>query len=449
MRVAPELKLGLFLWIVAIVVPWVRAPAFGPPYGLNAIAVSLFLCGCFFLPACSRIVLPLEVLSLRFKLPVLAVLAALSVLALAAFYRSSGVRDEASITEIREAHVGGEVAVDAEQSRLFSLCSPALAFLLFEISLRAKSWRWLMTGVLIVGIVLGMSVISFGGRFDALCCGLLLVVGIVMRYSAALRAIPRWRLLTAVGVLTIAAAVFNAFFAAYRQRDGLEGASTDVYYGIGEEILEPYGLSRLPFAFILTIGMVDEYLWRSVERFGMYLEEDDLDPAWGQHNFGILTRRLGYNDGTIFKVAVDDMYARYDIDHNVWATLFRELSIDFKVLGTAVVCVAAGFLFAYCRTLFCYSWFSGFVAAIIATIVTLSPFTSAIKSVYIQAGLIVGVLLLAVDVMSGYRLTGILCLGGDVEELSLNETSMSNEYSAEVESNQVETSRERVRSGID
>ena len=221
MRVAPELKLGLFLWIVAIVVPWVRAPAFGPPYGLNAIAVSLFLCGCFFLPACSRIVLPLEVLSLRFKLPVLAVLAALSVLALAAFYRSSGVRDEASITEIREAHVGGEVAVDAEQSRLFSLCSPALAFLLFEISLRAKSWRWLMTGVLIVGIVLGMSVISFGGRFDALCCGLLLVVGIVMRYSAALRAIPRWRLLTAVGVLTIAAAVFNAFFAAYRQRDGL------------------------------------------------------------------------------------------------------------------------------------------------------------------------------------------------------------------------------------
>ncbi|MDZ4849271.1 MAG: hypothetical protein SGI77_08250 [Pirellulaceae bacterium] len=333
----------------------------------------------------------------------------------------SGATGDLTLSELRNSHIAGEVAIDSGFSRIFSLICPAVAFILFETTRRSLNPRWLAFTFFLLGSMLLVSVSSFGARYDVLCGVCFTLTIFVAHYSAFISRIPKSAAVFAVVISFIILAFVNARFAAVRSTEGLGEDAMDVFYETGVEITRTIGFKKSNYTIALTIGMVDEYLLHTIERFGMYLEKDRLEPAWGQHSFSLLTRRIGFNDGPRFKQAVDELYYPFGIENNIWATAFREFCIDFKLLGTIAFCAALGILYRLCQTKFFYSWFANFLAAYIATIFLLAPVSSIFKSLYFQAAFLSAVLLLAIDVMFGNVVTAWICERSEIEYDKLDE----------------------------
>jgi hypothetical protein len=190
----------------------------------------------------------------------------------------------------------------------------------------------------------------------------------------------------------------------------------NIFYEKGAEIIRPIGITDPNFAVGLSLGMVDEYLLRNIERFGMYLNEDNLAPAFGQHSFALIARRFGFNEGPQFKKEADDLYTKFGIASNVWATGFRDFCIDFKILGSMLFCFLLGLLYRLSRTIFSSSWFAQFLVAYLATLLLLTPVSSIFKSTYFQSAFVIGNVFLMIDVVSGYAITKYICVIREAKE---------------------------------
>jgi hypothetical protein len=406
---SPELRLALWAWGLALLTPWLRYPALGVPYGLYEVVVCGCFLLCFYLPQWNAPRIELDVLDLRLKKWVAIAFGVLGVLSLIFVYRSSGAAGADSLAELRESHISGDAGMDESQSRILTLLAPAMAFFIFEAGLRARQVRWLVALGVVLSLTLITVIVSFGGRYEVLCLSALALIGILMRHADIVSRVPKWLLMGSAIFAFVCLAVLNSFFGINRDREGIDSESASIYMAEGAAILRGYGIDRPGNTLGLTTGIVNHYLWEPVKFFGYYLNDDDLEPGFGQHNFGILTRRFGFNDGPRLKAAVDDLYYSYGIYHNVWGTGFRELAIDFKVVGTAVFLLFAGFLCRWCQTTFVRSWFAAFVTAVLIAMITLSPFSSIFKSIFIQVGFLAGLICLFIDLGTNFALTNFFC----------------------------------------
>lgn len=81
-----------------------------------------------------------------------------------------------------------------------------------------------------------------------------------------------------------------------------------------------------------------EYNGQCLVHFSMFLEFQDRIPiTYGLYEFNILDR-FGIIDWLEIHDLIDRYYSvKFDINYNVWATIFRELIVDFGILGSLAV----------------------------------------------------------------------------------------------------------------
>ncbi len=410
MSIPPELKPTVYAWLFAFIAPWLRAPAFGAPYGLFEFLVASLMIATFLGCAAIHTPDPYALCQRKLKFWVVALLLPLAAFALYTLWKSSGSTGSESLDELRLNHQVGATEVNAAEFRLFSFLAPIVIILLFESAVRASRIVWCALAFVLFASMVYVQSISFAGRFDGLCALAFVAIAVLMRYHEAIKSIPKPILYASLLALFLFATAANAVYGTLRQRDGFDGRAAAIFHSTGIDFLQGLGVRQVPAEVAITVGQADEYLLRTLAYFGYYLKDDRLGPALGQHQFSIITRRIGFNEGIEYKQTVDDYYMRYGISGNVWATGLREFCIDFKVFGTIIACGLLGWLFGLCRSTFSASWFAGFIAAIIGALFFLSPLSSIFKSIYFQSAFVFGGLFAALDIVSGYMISNFICV---------------------------------------
>ena len=395
-------------WILIWVLPWIKYPSSGVPYGQSGFLISFGAVAVFVLTVkifskeTPSLKIPLCGYSLVFMFGVFSMLSV--------YFQYKAYSDLAGLelNEARKLYMNQEAIVDTFYSRLALIMSPVVPFFLIE-AIKQIKVRWIFTMVVIFLIGTGiLFAVSIGGRFDLLCMLWLCVVGVGAFQDGIIRKYRRL-IFIFTPIFIILFFIVNVVFSVKRsQIESVSYTESGALFD-AQELISGYTSKLLPEVLLIAISRLDDYILLNIKRLDFYLTVNQVPPAWGQHSFYIFSTKIGFDGGNEVKQTVDSYYASfYGNITNVWATGLRDIIMDFGILGLFLLSFSSGFFYCVCLKFTSKSIFAGHMAVAIVVFMTLSCVVSYFKSIFFQTYFVFIFFLFFADIINGYKITLLL-----------------------------------------
>jgi|GEM_PF-7103238 len=411
-RYSFDLHAIVFYWTALALLPWIKYPAVGPPYHLAAFLLYVAVLLAFIFPIILSGTQRIDIISdalPRMRKDIFYAATILSFLSIISFVQSYSAMASMDLYTAKYLYSTQQIDPNKIFARMSLLCAPAIPIFIFEC---ARSITALQSKILLVLFLcfVGISIGSrFGARFDLLVFIGFSFYSLCLTQSSYIYKYFKHIVLVIILFLILAFSI-NTRFSFYRNSQDETLQESQSLISEGELFFEALGWTDPPPALSYAFAALDDYFLSLLDRLGIYLEENEEAPGFGQVSFYIFFQQLGLDEGQSIKLSVDELY-RSDVTgrvQNYWATGIRDFCMDWGVIGTIIAAGILSFLYCMGKRLWRRSYFAGVLCSAAGTSVFLLSTISVFKSTYIQIALPGIIVLLAIDLITHSMLTRFL-----------------------------------------
>jgi oligosaccharide repeat unit polymerase len=303
-------------------------------------------------------------------------------------------------TDIESARTsrGDYSAIDLSFGPVYAIFCPFAAIAGYAIIACKNHWLVRMVGAVAVPAAMVGCFLLTGSRYEFMPNMLCLFATFLLLKAHIISA--HWRKFMFVGMTGLVLLLcVNIMLNSMGYSDGMAANSSRAMVNNASLLLGSSLSGSLPTELLFAVGIIDEYLLTSVGFLEHYLHVNDYDLCWGSHSFGYIARRFGQMSGAETKEMVDALYTDVGVHEgvNVWATLVREIAMDFGVGGSLVFSLLIGIITGKAKKLSAQYWSAQVVYAVLFALMMFSPFTSLFKSSIYQLGFYFAISMLLIE----------------------------------------------------